>query len=213
MRVVTGRQQPGGREGSGEPPRSAFRAQMRERVLQAARELAIKHGWQGVRLGEVAARAQVSRPTVYKEFGDRAGIGEALVRRESEYFLGGIAEALAAHPDDMRAALAAAVRWTLAEAAGNPLVRTVVAPARDGRADQLLAFLTVRPDPVFSGARRLLAEWFARQLPEASAEEVAEAVELLVRVTVSHLVLPSGDADRSADRLAAAVLHIAGASH
>jgi AcrR family transcriptional regulator len=181
-------------------------------VLRAARELAIRHGWQGVRLGEVAALAQVSRPTVYKEFGDRAGIGEALVRRESEYFLGGIAGALAAHPDDMRAALAAAVRWTLARAAADPLVRTVVAPGRDGRADQLLAFLTVRPDPVFSGARGLLAEWFARQLPDASAEEVAEAVELLVRVTVSHLLMPSGDADRSADRLAAAVLHIAGAS-
>ncbi|WP_162824399.1 TetR/AcrR family transcriptional regulator [Peterkaempfera bronchialis] len=201
-----------GRGGGAEPPRSAFRREMRERVLAAARELAVEHGWQGVRLGELAARAEVSRPTVYKEFGDRAGIGKALIRRESDHFLAGIAEALDRRPDDMRAALAAAVDWTLAEAEANPLVRAMVRPTRGGRADDLLVFLTTQPDPVFSGARVLLGGWLARQLPEAPADAVREAVEVLVRLTVSHIVLPSGNGDRSADRLAAAVLHIAGAS-
>ncbi|WP_055587489.1 TetR family transcriptional regulator [Streptacidiphilus griseoplanus] len=185
---------------------------MRERVLQAARELAVEYGWQGVRLAELAARAQVSRPTVYKEFGDRAGIGEALIRRESEHFLTGIAAALARHPADMRAALSAAMSWTLTEAAANPLVRAMLRPARDGHADDLLAFLTTRPDPVFSGARTLLADWLSRQLPEAPREAVTDAVETLVRLTASHIVLPSANFHRSADRLAAAVLHIAGAS-
>ncbi|MFE5524437.1 TetR/AcrR family transcriptional regulator, partial [Streptomyces virginiae] len=77
-----------------DPPRVAWRKQMRQRVLDAAGDLTCEAGWDQVSLSAVAARAEVSRPSVYKEFGNRAGLGRALVVRETQQFLAGVADAL-----------------------------------------------------------------------------------------------------------------------
>ncbi|WP_372499553.1 TetR/AcrR family transcriptional regulator [Streptomyces spororaveus] len=82
-----------------DPPRVAWRKQMRQRVLDAARDLTCEAGWDQVSLSAVAARAEVSRPSVYKEFGNRAGLGRALVVRETQQFLGGCGR----HPLSRRA--------------------------------------------------------------------------------------------------------------
>uniref|UniRef100_UPI00111C5D6B TetR/AcrR family transcriptional regulator n=1 Tax=Mycobacterium avium TaxID=1764 RepID=UPI00111C5D6B len=63
---------------------------MREQVLNAARALAIEKGWERVRVSEVAELAGVSRPTLYKEFTDKKGLGDALIVREGEEFLDGV---------------------------------------------------------------------------------------------------------------------------
>ncbi|URN11139.1 TetR/AcrR family transcriptional regulator [Streptomyces radiopugnans] len=94
----------------------AWRKQMRERVLAEARALTAEGGWDRVRVADLALRAEVSRPSIYKEFGDRAGIGQALVRLETEAFLLGLAAVLDEHRDDVAAALEAAVAHALAEA-------------------------------------------------------------------------------------------------
>ena len=60
-----------------EPLRLTFRRQLREQALGAAHGLTVDKGWSQVRMGEVAALTGVSRPTLYKEFGDKQGLGEA----------------------------------------------------------------------------------------------------------------------------------------
>jgi AcrR family transcriptional regulator len=55
----------------------------RDRILGVAQELLIERG-RGLRLGEVAKRAQVSRQALYLHFGDRQGLILALVRRMDE---------------------------------------------------------------------------------------------------------------------------------
>ncbi|MFI9823542.1 helix-turn-helix domain-containing protein [Streptomyces sp. NPDC052013] len=60
------------------PPREAWRRKMRDDVLDAARAMAAERGWDSVSLSQVASRAEVSRPTVYKEFGSRGGLSQAL---------------------------------------------------------------------------------------------------------------------------------------
>ena len=55
----------------------------RERILGVTRELLIERG-RGLRLGEVAERAGVSRQALYLHFGDRTGLILALVRRIDE---------------------------------------------------------------------------------------------------------------------------------
>ena len=67
----------------------AFRRQVRERALAVARRLTVERGWQQVRFIEVADEVGVSRPTMYSEFGNKAGLGEALVLAETTDFMTG----------------------------------------------------------------------------------------------------------------------------
>jgi AcrR family transcriptional regulator len=65
------------------PINEAFRREVRERALSVARDLTLTRGWQQVRFVEVADAVGVSRPTMYSEFGNKAGLGEALVLEET----------------------------------------------------------------------------------------------------------------------------------
>ncbi|MGW1863188.1 TetR family transcriptional regulator [Streptomyces collinus] len=195
-----------------DPPRVAWRKQMRARVLQEAWQLASEAGWDRVRVADLAQRAEVSRPSIYAEFGDRAGIGTALVRRETERFLLGVAEVLAAHRDSVPAALEAGVHHALAEAARNPFIRAVVTAARGGT-DALLPFLTSRPEPVFSQAWRLVAAWLGEVVPEAPQGRRDEAADIVVRLAVSHMLLPGPDLGEASSRVARAASAVLGTVH
>ncbi|MER8010280.1 TetR family transcriptional regulator [Streptomyces sp. NPDC094149] len=191
-----------------DPPRVAWRKQMRERVLQEARALAAEGGWDRVRVADLALRADVSRPSIYKEFGDRAGVGQALVLRETEEFLLGLAAVLDERRDDLAAALRAGVAHALAEAGTNPFIGAVLTAARGGT-DALLPFLTSRPEPVFTSAWELLAHWLGEVAPGVVPERRGEAADLAVRLTISHMLLPSPltpDAPERVSRAACAVL-------
>ncbi|MFG3498862.1 TetR family transcriptional regulator [Streptomyces sp. NPDC047928] len=191
-----------------DPPRVAWRKQMRQRVLEQARALAAEGGWDRVRVADLALRADVSRPSIYKEFGDRAGIAQALVLRETEDFLRGLAAVLDERRDDLAAALRAAVAHALTEAGTNPFVGAVLTAARGGT-DALLPFLTSRPEPVFTSSSRLLAHWLGEAVPGVAEERRLEAADLAVRLTISHMLLPSeltADAPDRVSRAACAVL-------
>lgn len=92
--------------------RERFKEHMRLAVLEAAHDLTVDRGWDRVRMGQVADRAGVSRAALYKEFGDKAGLGEAVVLREASRFLEGIRGALEAHIGDAKRGIAAAVDYT-----------------------------------------------------------------------------------------------------
>ncbi|MFG2310865.1 TetR family transcriptional regulator [Streptomyces sp. NPDC048566] len=192
-----------------DPPRIAWRRQMRERVVEEAWQLAAREGWDRVRVADIAVRAEVSRPSIYAEFGDRAGIGAALVLRETDRFLLEVSRVLDARRDDVAAALQAGVGHVLAEAGQNPLVRAVVGAARGGT-DGLLPFLASRPEPVFSRARELVEAWLADRTPDVPARLRRDAADLLVRLTISHLLLPSGDPGATPARVAGAACAVLG---
>lgn len=182
-----------------EPLRQAFRRQVRERALEVAHQLTVDHGWDKVRVSEVAERTGVSRPTLYHEFGDKQGLGEALVLRETEGFLIGVAAALEQYGDDLAAGVAAAVGYTLAQADASPVLRATLTSARGS--DGLLPALTTRSAPVLLAASSVLGAWFAEHRPDLPPDVVAEAVDALVRLTVSHLVLPAHDRAETIARL------------
>jgi AcrR family transcriptional regulator len=190
-----------------DPPRVAWRKRTRQRVLDAARELTCASGWDRVSLSAVAEAAEVSRPSVYKEFGNRAGLGRALVVRETHEFLGSVAQALYPGLPDARASLETAVYFVLTEAHRNPLIRAVVMAAREG-SDSLLPYLTARADPIFDAARSLLYAWLTERFAEQEEELVETAADIAVRMTISHLILPDGDPRSTAGRLSLAVLKV-----
>ncbi|KES08427.1 hypothetical protein BU52_05220 [Streptomyces toyocaensis] len=171
------------------PPREAWRRKMRDDVLDAARAMAAEKGWDSVSLSQVASRAEVSRPTVYKEFGSRGGLSRALVRREAERFLIGVDRALLQPAPTASDALAAAILYALKEARENVLVVSVVKAARDGT-DALLPYLTARSDPVVTGARLLVRSWCQSHYQRFDTVRTDQAADVIVRLTLSHIVLP-----------------------
>lgn len=185
--------------------RSGYREQVRERALQVAEGLTLAHGWDGVRVGEVAALTGVSRPTLYAEFGNKDGLGEALVLHGTERFLAGVTRVLAEHARDVPAGVEAAVRFTLVTAAADPMLHAVLTQTRAG-SDSLLPLLTTRSAPVLAAATAALTGWFAAHAPHLDATDVEEGVDALVRLTVSHLVLPAADPERTARLLAGLAL-------
>ncbi|MFF5185831.1 TetR family transcriptional regulator [Streptomyces sp. NPDC000345] len=183
-----------------EPPRVAWRSHMRERVLDEAWALAAQEGWDKVRVADLAERAEVSRPSIYKLFGDRAGIGRALVQRETERFLLDLAAVLDTHRCDLPTALRRGVAHALDEGARHPFIGAVLTAARGGT-DALLPFLTSRPDPVFSSARGLLAAWLAETAPDLTQDRRDEAADVVVRLTLSHMLLPAAETDDIPERV------------
>lgn len=183
-----------------EPLRLTFRRQVREQALQAAHALTVDRGWSQVRMSEVAARTGVSRPTLYKEFGDKQGLGEALIMRETERFLTGIAHALDEHPDDVAAGVLAAIGYMLAEADASPLLRGVLTSARDGDTEAL-PLLTTRSAPILTAATETLVSWFRGHVPDLDPEDAADSADTLARLAVSHLVLPAADREGTSRRL------------
>ncbi|MFD6115471.1 TetR family transcriptional regulator [Streptomyces yangpuensis] len=190
-----------------DPPRVAWRKQTRQRVLEAARDLTCEAGWDQVSLSAVAARAEVSRPSVYKEFGNRAGLGRALVILETQQFLAGVADALYPGVPDSRACLEAAILYVLQEADNQPLIRAVITAARKG-SDSLLPYLTARADPIFDAGQTLIQGWLATRYPQQRTESVQMAADVIVRMTISHLILPADEQHLTAQRLATAALKL-----
>ncbi len=74
------------------PPgyRDIARQHLRDTIIDAARDLTIAHGWDNVRMAQVATKTGVSRQTVYNEFDSKAGLAEALAQREAERFIAGV---------------------------------------------------------------------------------------------------------------------------
>ena len=180
------------------PLRAAFRQQVRDVALDVARELVVAHGWSGVRMGDVAQRTGVSRPTLYKEFGDRNGLGEALLLQESERFLVGVQEQVARYPREPGRGVLEAVRYTMEEAARSPLLHAVLTSTRAD--DAGLVPLLARSAPLLRRSVEVLVAALGPLVPRP--QELPDAAEVLVRLCVSHLVQPSGDVASTSLRLA-----------
>ncbi|MEV7280750.1 helix-turn-helix domain-containing protein [Streptomyces sp. NPDC093111] len=114
----------------------------RETLLDTALAALGARPWSAVRMVDVAARARVSRQTLYNEFGSKEGLARALVRREADRYLRGVeavlaeavpAGALPAEPGPYARGLLAVAEWTVAAAAARPVLRALLTGAWDER--------------------------------------------------------------------------------
>lgn len=175
-------------------------------IIDAARRLTIARGWDSVRMGQVATAAGVSRQTVYNEFASKTGLAEALAAREVERFLTDVRAHLSAHGADAHAAAYAAVAHVLTEAAGNPLLTAILTGVRGG-VDPLLPFLTTRADVVLGAATSVIQEWGAASFPGLDHEGLAFGADTIVRLVVSHIMLPAAPVEQTARHLADLAAH------
>jgi AcrR family transcriptional regulator len=174
---------------------------LRDTLVGAARDLTVARGWENVRMLDVAKAAGVSRQTVYNEFGDRPGLAEALALVEIRRFVDAVREELFARGADVRSAAHATILRALTEAAANPIVRGILSGSEGGGAE-LLPYLTTRSDVVLAAAGGVVMEWIAVHLPEVPSAAAAAASDSIVRLTVSHIVLPSAPPEATAALLA-----------
>lgn len=170
--------------------RAEARQRTRDAMLDAAHGAAVADGWGGVRMGSVALQVGVSRQTLHAEFGTKEALGQALVLRTTERFLLGVTQALDAHPGRLGAAVEAAVVFALQGAAADPLLQTVLTSARSAGDETLLPLLTSRSEPVLVLSSQVLGDWVRAHHPELDRRLLAEVVDSVVRLVVSHLVLP-----------------------
>ncbi|WP_130507610.1 TetR/AcrR family transcriptional regulator [Krasilnikovia cinnamomea] len=184
--------------------REQNRRLLRGSLIAAARELTASRGWDSVRMADVAEAAGVSRQTLYNEFENKAGLGAAVATREIEQFVAAVREDLAAPGDDLRAAAETAIRHALTAAAENPLVKTILTSAPD----DLLPYLTTRADVVLVLASEVVREWAAARLPGVTEAALAPAAESIVRLVVSHVVLPSAAPETTAVTLADTLMRL-----
>jgi len=64
----------------------------RDRLLDAALQLFLEHGYGDLSMETIARDAHVSLRTIYNEFGGKAGLFGALIRRCSDQFIGSLSD-------------------------------------------------------------------------------------------------------------------------
>lgn len=171
---------------------------LREALLDAATELFTTRGFRGLRMQDVGAAAGVSRQTVYNEFGDKLRLARAVLLRHTERFLDGIDERLSQH-HELATAVAAAVCYTLQAAADDPLLKAAL--TGDGSKD-MLPLLTTQAEPQLFAARARIVTHVCRQWPHLPSADIAEVADAVIRLAMSHMVMPTDPPQTVAARLA-----------
>jgi AcrR family transcriptional regulator len=180
-----------------EPPSDA----MSERILDAALALAAASGIRHLTMDDVARRARVGRMTVYRRFGDKGALIEALVVRECRRCLAELDAAIgpdAAIEDQVAEGFVTSLRLAREHPLLNRLARF--------EPDAVLEALVADGGTVFAAARTFLAARL-RASQEAGVlgpVDVQAAAELLVRLAFSFVliqesVLPLDDEARVRD--------------
>lgn len=190
-----------------EPPDDATS----ERVLDAALALAAASGIQHLTMDEIAARAGVGRMTVYRRFGDKDRLLEALAVREGRRCLAeldAVSDPSAPISDQVAEGFATSLRLAREHPLLNRLAR--VEPGT------VLASLTADGGALFTMSRAFVATRLreSQRAGVLGSVDVEAAAEVLVRLAFSFVliqesVLPVDDEERIravARRLVAPVL-------
>ncbi|KAB7752763.1 TetR/AcrR family transcriptional regulator [Mycolicibacterium mucogenicum] len=156
----------------------------RDRMLDAARTEFVNHGIARTSVATIAARAGVSRPTLYRQCGDKDQIVAAVTQREVlDFFTRGVA-ALASQKtaeDKMVEIFVMGMR----ECREHPLVRAL----RDFENEAFTSRLFKLDEPDYRSMLGMLAMFLADgDYPPAAIER---ALDFSLRVTATILIAPS----------------------
>ncbi|MCW2491564.1 MAG: Transcriptional regulator, TetR family [Frankiales bacterium] len=197
---------PGGRPATESSIRLSYaekvRELLRDSLQDAAGEALARDSWTATRIADLAAAVGVSRQTVYNEFGSKDELGRALLLRESIRFLNEVEAALDEHPGDAVAGLTAALEVFLRLSAEQPLLRAIiVSGGDDSRHTSLGALLTGQGATVLPFVTDRLTGHFLTEWPEADRDQVLSYADAVVRLAISHVILPAARPEVTATEL------------
>ncbi|MEV6264925.1 TetR/AcrR family transcriptional regulator [Streptomyces sp. NPDC051784] len=174
----------------------------REALLDAACSALSRQPWTSVRMVDVAARAGVSRQTLYNEFGGKDGLARALIRRAADDYLAGVDRVL--DPARRRGTGPAALaRWTVGSAKADTLVRALLTGVWGERLPVPAASTSGRRAdgpalPTPGELLRLVRERAVAALEDTSAEGTAGLelrCEVALRLALSYTQVPASQAE------------------
>jgi AcrR family transcriptional regulator len=174
---------------------------MRARIVEAAAAMTAESGWSRVTMGALAERVGVSRQTVYNEIGTKPGLAEAMILHELDRFLGAVTRAFDDHPSDLVDAIRAASAGVLELAQDNQLLHAVVS-ATHGADTELLPLLTTHAESLLAAAKLVVAERITPYDVGLDARHLDAAIDMVVRVVLSHVMQPSASPADTADGIA-----------
>ena len=174
---------------------------MRERIVDAAVAMTTDSGWSAVTMGALADRVGVSRQTVYNEVGTKPGLAEAMILHELDRFLGVVTQAFDRHPTDLVEAIRAASEGVLELAQDNRLLHAVVS-ATHGADTELLPLLTTHAESLLAAAKLVVADRLTPYDIGLDARHLDAAIDMVVRVVLSHVMQPSAAPAATADDIA-----------
>lgn len=174
---------------------------LRERIITEALRVTTDRGWSSVTMQGLADAVGVSRQTVYNEVGGKEPLAEVLILDELHQFLGIVNDAFDEHPTDLVRAIRAAVEGVLEHARGNALLHAVVS-ATHGAGSELLPLLTTHSESLLSTSKTVLLEALERYSIDLDTDRLDAAVDMVVRVVLSHVMQPSGSPTATAADIA-----------
>jgi AcrR family transcriptional regulator len=156
----------------------------RDRLLDAARAEFIAHGLQRASVGEIARRAKVSRPTLYRKLGDKDDIIAGVVVREVLQAVISV-QAEIAPLDTVEERVVEAFVIAMREALANP----VAGALRQFEPESFSPLLVDSDQSAYQLVRTaVVLQLLDSALTMAAAEQ---AVELMLRISVSLLLVPT----------------------
>lgn len=172
------------------PADPAASEQIRTRILDAATECLLEVGVTGRLHAQIAQRAGVSRPTVYKYVGDQPAILTAVFERELGRFLGAVLPQLRSGVNKRSDLLDGVV--LIVDYANN---HALLQKAMRDQPEYVLPLLTTEAAPVIAQMAAIFEEPL-REILGRRRDRADLASEWLFRLTVSLIVTP-GSAGRT----------------
>lgn len=172
----------------------ASRTLLRETVLRATDGVLADHSWREVTMAQVARAAGVSRQTLYNEFGNRAELAQAYAVWAGDQLLDEVERCVARH-DQLLDALVATFAVFLEIGSDHPLIRSL---ADEGGMEDMAGALRGADNPIVLGASARLQRIICNAWPHLPADAVESVSEVLVRLAISHLLLPTASSDDAA---------------
>ncbi len=181
----------------------ASRSLLRVTILGAVDDLTRERPLTEVTMAQVATAAGVSRQTVYNEFGNRDELVGAYVLWAADQFLDEVERAVADHRGSLSEALVAAFDLFLGIAAEHPLVRALGAATGSEGLHALVA--TAAGAPILEAATSRLVGIVDATWPDVPREEATVVCEVIVRLAVSYLTIPTTSSIDAAAQVALAL--------
>ncbi|OMC54950.1 TetR family transcriptional regulator [Mycobacterium sp. IS-2888] len=168
------------------------RTDLERTILDTARAVFETYGVRRANIEDVAARAGVSRSTVYRRFPTKDDLLEQVVRREAELFFATLDRATAGC--DPRQAVIEAFALGVRLVQDSPLYTRIV----DSEPELLGMFSRSHAFPI-----RQFADGIANNLRKCGAEmpepDLADVADILLRVALGIIVFPTDRLDISDD--------------
>jgi AcrR family transcriptional regulator len=156
-----------------------------QRILDAALTEAAAVGLQRITVEDVVRRAGVARMTAYRRYPRRDDLVQALVRRETQRFLGAVADAIA-HADDPNEGVAEAFIAAVSFARAHPILRRAAqndpAPIADS-----VELLTM--------GSAFIANYIHGEEPGRPPQQVRWVADVFARLFFTYLSMPPSDPD------------------